>query len=114
MPLLAVYADVQAAYGCGAGKKETASLCLKGMRMESQVVQRDQNATDEMVSQLHGGIHRRGAGITQVWCCALSAVCSRCLRPAATFQGCTGTVMQPVCWEIALSSDSVSLYLSLL
>jgi hypothetical protein len=71
VPLLAVYADVQATYGCGAGKKETASVCLKGMRMESQVVQRDQNATDEMVSQLHGGIHRRGAGITQVQSVAL-------------------------------------------
>lgn len=66
VPLLAVYTDVQVTYGYGVSKKETASICLKGMRMESQVVQRDQNATDEMVSQLHGGIHRRGAGITQV------------------------------------------------
>lgn len=82
MPLLAVYADVQAAYGCGAGKKETASLCLKGMRMESQVVQRDQNATDEIVSQLHGGIHRRGAGITQVqpFCFCFAVCCSLCSK----------------------------------
>lgn len=99
VPLLAVYADAQAAYGCGAGKKETASLCLKGMRMESQVVQRDQNATDEMVSQLHGGIHRRGAGITQVQRWALAVMCPRSCHSAAAslLSLSTNTVMLSTC-----------------
>jgi len=66
VPLLAVYADIQATYGCGAGKKETASLCLKGLRMESQITSSEQSSAADVVAHLHGGILRRGAGITQV------------------------------------------------
>lgn len=66
VPLLAVFADVQATYGCGAGKKETASLCLKGLRMESQIASNEERSTSDVVAHLHGGILRHGAGITQV------------------------------------------------
>eukprot|EP00892_Ulva_mutabilis_P007576 jgi/Ulvmu1/5190/UM021_0207.1 len=65
VPLLAVYTDIQATYGCGAGKKETASLCLKGLRMESQITSSEQGSVTDVVSHLHGGILRHGAGITQ-------------------------------------------------
>jgi hypothetical protein len=65
-PLLAAYMDVQAAYGCGRNDKETASLCVKGLRAETQIVAGQQAASTDMVANLHGGIVRRGAGITQV------------------------------------------------
>jgi hypothetical protein len=65
-PLIAVYTDIQAAYGCGGGKKETASLCLKGLRVESQICSNVSASDTDVVAHLHGGVLRRGAGITQV------------------------------------------------
>ena len=65
--MLAAYMDLQAAYMSSAGDKETASLCVKGLRAETQIVAgQERDVTSEMAS-LHGGVVRRGAGITQVW-----------------------------------------------
>ena len=65
MPLLAAYMDVQAAYGAGAGEKETASFAVKGLRAETQIVAGKGAAADAML-QGPPGIVRKGAGITQV------------------------------------------------
>jgi hypothetical protein len=66
MPLLAAYMDVQAAYGSGAGDKEVASLAIKGLRAETQIVASQNGDSSSAMADLHGGIVRRGAGITQV------------------------------------------------
>ncbi len=70
MPLLAAYMDVQAAYGFAPGDggedKETASLCIKGLRAETQIVASQDTAASDLMANLHGGIVRQGAGITQV------------------------------------------------
>lgn len=58
--------DIQAAYGSSAGSKETASLCLKGLRAETQIVAGTETANSRLMTNLHGGIKRQGAGITQV------------------------------------------------
>jgi hypothetical protein len=69
-PLLAAFMDVQAAYSCGI--KETANLCLRGLRVETQIVAGHETATTAastgVMANLHGGILRQGAGITQVRC----------------------------------------------
>jgi hypothetical protein len=63
-PLLAAFMDLQATYGCG--NKETANLCFRGLRMETQIAACQETAAFRDMANLHGGILRQGAGITQV------------------------------------------------
>lgn len=62
--MLAAYMDVQSTYGSRLGK-DNASLCVKGLRVESQIV----NPVEHEFSALataHGNVQRKGAGLVQV------------------------------------------------